>query len=93
MRVDDETLPATPLDAPVANSVRIPTSIGRFAIERKLGEGGMGVVLLATDPNLRRRVAIKILRGNTIDDSAKRRLLREAQSMAQLGDEAFGGLA
>ena len=87
MRVDDETLPATPLDAPVANSVRIPTSIGRFAIERKLGEGGMGVVLLATDPNLRRRVAIKILRGNTIDDSAKRRLLREAQSMAQLSHE------
>lgn len=36
-------------------------SINRFQIERELGRGGMGIVYLATDPDLSRRVAIKLL--------------------------------
>ena len=67
----------------------LPAKIDRFEIKSKLGEGGMGVVLLATDPLLGRRVAIKVLHRNPgVDaEAAKRRLLREAQGMAQLSNE------
>ena len=88
MNPDDDTLPATPLDTGAAQrSSEIPTTVGRFTVEAKLGEGGMGVVLLATDPLLGRRVAIKVLRGVAFDESAKRRLIREAQGTAQLSHE------
>ncbi len=88
MNPEDETLPAQTSDAPrsVARPTDIPSAVGRFEIESKLGEGGMGVVLLATDPLLGRRVAIKVLRGAN-DASAKRRLLREAQGTAKLAHE------
>ncbi|MBL8627402.1 MAG: serine/threonine protein kinase [Myxococcales bacterium] len=82
--------PATttaPGDAP-RPSVDGLTAIGRFEIQRKLGEGGMGVVYLATDPTLGRRVAIKILHRDGGDPAAaRRRLLREAQGTAQLAHE------
>jgi serine/threonine protein kinase len=41
---------------------RLPTQIGRYKIERLLGRGAMGRVLLAHDPVLDRSVAIKLLR-------------------------------
>lgn len=39
-----------------------PPRIGRFLIERTLGQGGFGVVYLATDPKLNRQVALKVPR-------------------------------
>ena len=57
--------------------------IGRYHLERELGAGGMGVVHVAFDPDLERRVALKVLRGATGEDAAKR-LQREARAMARL---------
>lgn len=61
----------------------IPPRVGRYEIVDRLGAGGMGVVYLATDPMLRREVAIKVL--PAADDSELReRFLREARSVAAL---------
>jgi serine/threonine protein kinase len=45
----------------------IPAQIDRFTIERPLGRGSQGTVLLATDKRLSRRVALKLLRPTGID--------------------------
>lgn len=60
----------------------VPTSIGRYEVERLLGEGGMGVLYLARDPVLDRHVALKLLRVNGED--LRRRFMREAQSAGRL---------
>lgn len=77
---------ATRVDAsPPAGST--PQTIGRFVVERELGSGGMGVVLLAHDPTLDRHVAIKLLRGDgtrEVGSAGRVRLLREAEAMARL---------
>lgn len=61
-------------------------AIGRFVVLDPLGRGAMGVVYAAYDPDLDRRVAIKIVRpdsfGGAID--GRERALREAQAMARL---------
>ncbi|MBP9205716.1 MAG: protein kinase [Kofleriaceae bacterium] len=57
--------------------------LGRYRIERELGAGGMGLVYAAHDPDLDRRVAIKVLRSEA-GGEARLRLLREARAMAKL---------
>ncbi|KIG16264.1 High-affnity carbon uptake protein Hat/HatR [Enhygromyxa salina] len=59
--------------------------IDRFAVLRKLGEGGMGVVYAAFDEQLNRRVAIKLLRTDlSKDERGRARMQREAQALARL---------
>ncbi len=58
-----------------------------FRVERKLGEGGLGVVYAAHDEKLNRRVAIKVLHQRG-DEPVRRRLLDEARSAAALSDPA-----
>jgi len=61
------------------------TTLGRYLIESPLGAGGMGDVYLAEDTGLHRRVALKLLSGAlAADDTARKRLVREAQAAAAL---------
>jgi eukaryotic-like serine/threonine-protein kinase len=65
-----------------------PSSIARYRIVTLLGAGAAGVVYRAFDPQLKRAVALKLLRpelhGASPEQSA--RMLREAQAMARLSD-------
>ena len=45
----------------------------RYRLERELGAGAMGVVHAAFDPDLERRIALKVLRGATATAAALRR--------------------
>jgi serine/threonine protein kinase len=56
--------------------------VGRYRICKELGAGAMGVVYLADDQDLDRRAAVKVLRGQAANTSA--RLLREAQALARI---------
>jgi tetratricopeptide (TPR) repeat protein len=60
-------------------------AVGRYVVLDRIGAGGMGVVYAAYDPELDRRVAIKLLRPDRFGSEAGRlRLLREAQALARL---------
>lgn len=60
-------------------------TFGRYVIEKKLGEGGMGAVYRAVDSNLKRTVALKILpRDKATNDILVKRFQAEAQAAAQL---------
>ena len=56
----------------------------RYTIERVLGEGGMAVVYLADDPNMHRKVAIKVLRPELAAAIGTERFLREIEIGGQL---------
>jgi tRNA A-37 threonylcarbamoyl transferase component Bud32/tetratricopeptide (TPR) repeat protein len=58
------------------------TRVGRFVVTRRLGAGATGAVYEAEDPELHRRVALKLLHHPDHDDSL--RLLREAQALARV---------
>jgi serine/threonine-protein kinase len=70
---------------PLSSSGLVP---GRYKILDKLGVGGMGVVYLAEDPELGRKVAIKLVdpkaSGTVSASEGRARLLREARALAQL---------
>jgi len=64
----------------VAPAVDPGDSLGRYTVQRRIGVGGMGVVYAAHDPELDRRVAIKVLRRHGRGAA----LLREAKALASL---------
>src|SRR3569623_1020509 len=82
--------PDSTLDMPQAEVVAAGSdivagaAIGHFRVRRKLGAGGMGVVLEAEDADLGRRVALKLVRTEADTPQYRDRLLREAKAMARL---------
>ncbi len=78
---------AVPGDAPDDGPLlQRGVALGRFLLLDPLGEGAMGVVWSAYDPELDRRVAVKLLRPATElrDDAAAARMVREAQALARV---------
>jgi eukaryotic-like serine/threonine-protein kinase len=70
----------TPMMENVENSLE-----GRYELEKELGRGGMGVVYMARDKQLDRKVALKFL-GTLIDnsDEYRERFVREARTAAKI---------
>lgn len=75
-------------DGPVTGAP-LPRSLGKYLISRVLGEGAMGVVYEALDPDIHRAVALKVIRAPLLapdahDLSAAARFRTEAQAAGRL---------
>jgi tetratricopeptide (TPR) repeat protein/predicted Ser/Thr protein kinase len=87
---DSGATPTDPASAPGQ------TILGRFRVEKILGHGGMGEVLLAHDTLLNRRVALKRLRsegGESAESTGRRSaILKEARRVSQLSDRRIAAI-
>ncbi|HEV7559868.1 MAG TPA: serine/threonine-protein kinase [Kofleriaceae bacterium] len=79
----DATGPTLAEPGGVAAPAPTGSTLGKYRLDRVIGEGGMGVVWAGYDPDLERAVAIKVLR-DAGDTTLRTRLLREARAMARL---------
>src|SRR5271156_6473228 len=59
-------------------------AIDRFVVLGLLGRGGMGEVYAAYDPELDRRVAVKLLHTARGSEGARKRMTREARALGKL---------
>ena len=65
--------------------IELPRRFGRYMIERELGRGAFGVVFMASDTVLGRRVALKVPRPEIlVTADVRRRFLREAEAASRL---------
>jgi len=67
-----------------SSAIEAGAFFGPYHLERKLGQGGMGVVFAAHDSRLNRRVALKVILSDSLDPALLLRFLREAETVARL---------
>ncbi len=72
---------AEPTRQPVLS---VGNTIGRYVVLGRVGAGAMGRVFAAWDPQLDRKVALKVLKSAASPDEHQARLLREARTLARL---------
>ena len=71
----------------------IGSSLGRYQILDRLGEGGMGIVYRALDERLEREVAIKVLRPDALGaQTARQRFRHEARALSRLNHPGIATL-
>lgn len=85
----DESSDATEPSAPQSLGLLPPAllkgaTVGRYVMLEMLGTGAMGVVFAAYDPELDRKVAVKLLRDRSGDPERNARMVREARATARL---------
>jgi eukaryotic-like serine/threonine-protein kinase len=74
-----------PLDSIIPGTIAPGTLIGgSYRLLGELGRGAMGVVLLAMDERLQRRVAIKFIRSDVVEPGFYTRFTQEARAMARV---------
>jgi eukaryotic-like serine/threonine-protein kinase len=81
VRAGQDSLPG---GSPAARPAQLKR-LGDFHLTREIGRGGMGIVYEAVQESLGRRVAVKVLaRHSRLDDTHRRRFLREARTAGRL---------
>ncbi|QSQ26164.1 tetratricopeptide repeat protein [Pyxidicoccus parkwayensis] len=92
---EPQTTPVVPAERPQPRRSTAPeaerplvrgTTVERYVLLKPIGQGGMGVVYAAYDPDLDRKVALKLLHAGLSGplENGRARLLREAQAMARV---------
>jgi eukaryotic-like serine/threonine-protein kinase len=77
--------PRAPLDSVIPGTIAAGTLIGgSYRLMGELGRGAMGIVLLALDERLQRRVAIKFIRSDVVEPGFYARFTQEARAMARV---------
>ena len=77
----------------IPTSPPLPDSVGPYAIRRRLGAGGMGIVYEGEQRNPNRLVAVKVVRGGPHVDEYRLKLFqREVQTLARLKHPAIAAI-
>ena len=85
MASDSKTADVKKSAAKSGPKAKQPKSLGKYSIQKKIGAGGMGAVFLATDTQLKRTVALKVLPKHKAENpTLVKRFKAEAQSAAHL---------
>ena len=79
--------PARPDERPSAGARQVAsgTRLDQYEVLDLLGVGGLGVVYRARDTRLKRIVAVKVLKPETVDERSRQRLMREAEIASSIG--------
>ena len=88
--VNQPPSPASPEPGSTDPAHGVATTIGKYRLLRRIGEGGMGTVYEAEQQEPRRRVAVKLLRAPlTLSEEAIGLFRRETQALARLRHPAI----
>src|SRR5262245_36533789 len=91
LALDLETL--LPAPVPMRAALEAGERLGPYVVDHRLGTGGMGEVYRATDTNLKRTVAIKVLPEAVATDGERlARFQREAEVLASLNHPNIGAI-